>query len=384
MAAQSTKNDSRGTDVIHFVRQRDYRLIRELGAGACGKTVLLYDDEIDQHFVCKKYAPYSESEREALYASFVREIKLLHQVLHPNVVRVFNYFLYPHIHAGYILMEFVDGVNIEDYVRNHPEDINELFEQAISGFAYLESAGILHRDIRPGNVMVDLEGRLKIIDLGFGKHVKGPIDFDKSITLNWWCQPPNEFNNGKYDFATEVYFVGKLFERIIAENWIVDFNFRNVLGQMCQYEPSVRIESFLDVERVIKSSQLSELSFSDEELEIYRRFSNAIAGQIAKIENGAQYANDPERIQAQLSDAYRSVMLEEFVPDAALLLRIFVTGTYYYKKAGFLTETVRDFVRLLKSLGPEKVRILIANLHTRLDAVPRYDKDFISDDDVPF
>ncbi|MBZ5499958.1 MAG: hypothetical protein LAP85_26470 [Acidobacteriia bacterium] len=73
--------------IIEFLRKRDYRLVRELGRGACGKTVLLHDDQIDENFVCKKYLPFSESNRQQLFSNFVREIKLLHQIQHPNVVR---------------------------------------------------------------------------------------------------------------------------------------------------------------------------------------------------------------------------------------------------------------------------------------------------------
>jgi serine/threonine-protein kinase len=83
--------------VVSFLRKRDYRFVRELGQGACGKTILLRDDQIDEYFVCKKYLPYSESQRESLFTNFVREIKLLHQIHHPNVVRVFNYYLYPEL-----------------------------------------------------------------------------------------------------------------------------------------------------------------------------------------------------------------------------------------------------------------------------------------------
>jgi serine/threonine protein kinase len=106
--------------LVSFLRKRDYKIIRELGQGACGKTVLLYDDEIQEYFVCKKYVPYSETEREALFKNFVVEIKLLHQIHHPNVVRIFNYYLYPQSRAGYILMEFVDGSDIEEFAKKYP------------------------------------------------------------------------------------------------------------------------------------------------------------------------------------------------------------------------------------------------------------------------
>jgi serine/threonine protein kinase len=95
-------------DIVSFLRKRDYVFVRELGSGASGRTILLHDDVIDENIVCKKYHPHSESVRAVQFASFVREIKLLHQVHHPNVVRVFNYFIYPAQFTGYILMEHVD------------------------------------------------------------------------------------------------------------------------------------------------------------------------------------------------------------------------------------------------------------------------------------
>ena len=201
--------------IIQFLRTRDYRFIKELGQGACGKTVLLHDDLINERFVCKKYVPLAEADRQTLCSNFVREIKLLHQVAHRNVVRVFNYYLYPRELAGFILMEFVEGADIEEYLAEFPEKINELFLQVVNGFSYLEGNNILHRDIRPQNILVRNDGIVKIIDLGFGKLIENSRDFDKSISLNWWCEPPKEFGDGVYDFSTEVYFVWNLFSQII-------------------------------------------------------------------------------------------------------------------------------------------------------------------------
>lgn len=56
--------------IVEFLRKRDYRLLEELGRGACGQTVLLYDDIINEQFVCKKYAPYYEEHKEQLFKNF--------------------------------------------------------------------------------------------------------------------------------------------------------------------------------------------------------------------------------------------------------------------------------------------------------------------------
>jgi serine/threonine-protein kinase len=371
--------------IIEFLRKRDYRLVRELGQGACGKTVLLHDDQIDENFVCKKYLPFSESNRQQLYSNFVREIKLLHQIQHPNVVRVFSYFLYPDNFTGYILMEFISGVDIEDHISKAPDTANDLFLQAISGFSYLEERGILHRDIRPCNLMVNSDNVLKIIDLGFGKQISSAVDFKKSISLNWWCEPPDEFAEGQYTFASEVYFVGKLFDKLVFDLNLAHFKYREILRRMCATNVLNRIGSFAAIAQAVRGDQFLEIAFSDQERDVYQRFSDALRFHITQIANGAKYVNDITRIRTQLSDAYKTFRLESEVPDAAKVLRCFVEGTYYYRKTGFPVELVSEFLRLIKLSDDEKARIILANLQNKLDTIKRYEPDAeITDDDIPF
>src|ERR1022692_1388843 len=352
-----------GSFDVKFLRKRDYKIVRELGSGACGRAVLLHDDVIDEYFVCKKFAPFSEALRRQLFDNFVREIKLLHKLHHENVVRVFNYYLYPDQFTGYILMEFVDGLDIADYVANQPEKINELFLQAISGFAYLESQGILHPDIRPANVLVRAHGVGKVIDLGFGKRIQNAEDFDKSITLNWWCATPAEFADSRYDFASEVYFVGKLFEKLISDNAISVFNYNSVLGCMVRHEPSDRTASFVEVERAIRNNQFIDFEFSDFEIKSYRAFTDALCKQLSKIENGAKYFVDPNRVLRLLEDAYRGFQLEPLVPDGQLVIRCVIDGAYYYHRdCNFSVSCVRTFIRVFKSATEEKRRLILANL----------------------
>lgn len=158
--------------IIKFLRKKDFQYIKELGQGGFGKTVLLHDREIDEIFVCKKYSPIIPSQQAEFFQNFVQEIKILYQLNHPNIVRVFNYYLYPERQTGYIVMEYVKGQDIEDHVRKSPENLNRLFAQAIEGFSHLENCNILHRDIRPQNILIGENAALKIIDFGFGKRAK--------------------------------------------------------------------------------------------------------------------------------------------------------------------------------------------------------------------
>jgi hypothetical protein len=284
---------------------------------------------------------------------------------------------------GYILMEYVQGSDIEQHLQAQPETINEVFLQAIDGFAYLESSQILHRDIRPQNLLVRDDGALKIIDLGFGKRIQATADFDKSISLNWWCEPPIDFVRGTYNHATEVYFVGKLFEKLIAEVGIEQFKHSSLLDRMCRKDTKDRIASFMDVKNELTLRRSEDIEFEEHEQEAYRDFANAVTRHISRIEEGAKYATDLDGIRTRLEAVHRNCMLESQLPDAAPLLRILVTGQYYYKSSGFQTHVLRSFLHLLRSASPEKQRIALANLHSRLDAVKRY-KEPEPDDDIPF
>ncbi len=357
---------------IQFLRTRDYVLVEELGRGSCGSTVVLRDEFLQQDFVCKKYSPVEGLDWNALFHNFLREIKLLYELNHPNVVRVFSYHIYPEKVTGFIVMERVFGEDIASYLTKNPERINEVFEQTIQGFCHLEINQILHRDIRDTNLMVGDNGILKIIDLGFGKRIQQSDDFDKSISLNWWCELPQEFSSGIYNYCTEVYFVGKLFEKIILEKNISTFKHSAILGQMCQKTPTSRMTSFSEVEAVIAGALFLEIEFTDDERDVYRNFADSVNKSLVSVERG-KHTHDIDHLRVSLETAHRKVMLEKYVPDASLVMGAFLTGAYTYKRIGFPVSIVRNYLHLLKRSSNEKQRILLANLQTRLNSIQEYE-----------
>lgn len=370
-------------DIIKFVRQRDLVFRKELGHGACGRTVLLYDDLIDEQFVCKKYAPRNEQRRAELFENFRREIKILHLLQHPNIVRIFNYYLYPSKFAGYLLMEFVEGRDIHDYLSKSPENAASIFRQAIDGFYYLETKGILHRDIRPANLLVAADGQLKIIDFGFGKQIADSDDFGNSVSLNWWCEPPDEFRHKIYDFKTEVYFVGRLFDKILATSGLGEFEYASLLSQMSASDPAQRISSFSHCRTALLARGISDLSFGRADLQTYREFANYVHAAVSKLEAGAKYLSDPDEILRRMEALYLKVMLEEFVPDNTLLIDCFLEGSYrYYSHKNIPTSVLHEFLALFRSCSRERRNVVLSNLHTKLDSLARYHD--VPDEDIPF
>ena len=367
-------------DIVRLLRHRDYKYVRHLGYGACGETVLLRDDEIDEQFVCKKYCPSSGAQGD-LFRRFRQEIKILHKLFHPNVVRLYDYFLYPDRHAGFIAMEFVEGLAIDKYLHQFPNELESIFLQLVRGFRHMASHNILHRDIRNENILVQNNGLLKIIDLGFGKVIHNGSDFDKSINLNWQCPVPLEFKEKKYDFSTEVYFVGNLFERILAEIDDDSFRYRGLISCMCQRDPS-----FSAVFNEISNYESIEQRFaiSERDIEIYRQFSDAIAERVDRVHRSAKYRTNCQDVQSRLDALSEKTILETHV-SINLIASCFVDGGYYYYGQNRVPSTVlHNFVRLFGSCEKIRQRVILSNLHTRLDSIPRYDEPPKVDDEVPF
>jgi serine/threonine-protein kinase len=284
-------------------------------------------------------------------------------------------------------MEYVSGFDMEDYLSRRPEDVNEVFVQVIEGFAHLEKNQILHRDIRPQNVMVADDGVVKIIDFGFGKQTFDLGDFGKSITLNWWCEPPPEFKESIYDYTTEVYFVGKLFEKIIADRSIEHFKHMSLLGRMCTQNPNIRIPFFSEVRKELLAEKFLDIGFKEAELEAYRDFANSIYSAVSKIESSTKYYDDIGEIQAKLEECYKKVMLEEYAPNSSLVINCFINGQYHYDTNNWIrVEVLRAFLDLFRTASREKKNIIISNIQTKLDAVRKYSKPapFNFDDDIPF
>jgi eukaryotic-like serine/threonine-protein kinase len=151
-----------------------YRVEKTLGGGGMAVVYLARDGELGRPVAVKVLADHLADDVE-LRDRFVREGRLAARLSHPNVVRVYD--------AGeedgrpYIVMECVEGESLAETVRREgrldPDRVAELGVQACAGLEHAHRAGLVHRDVKPANLLLTSEGTLKVADFGIAHAVGG-------------------------------------------------------------------------------------------------------------------------------------------------------------------------------------------------------------------
>ena len=376
-------------EIIKFDQSKHFKFVRELGSGGTGETNLFKDETTNTLFAIKKYRPSEENieHKEDFYHRFVEEIVILFKLSHPNIVRVYNYYLYPNLMTGYLQMEYIEGTSIDVYIRNNSTDLDNLFRSAVKSFEFLEENDILHRDIRPANIMIDNNGELKLIDFGFGK-ILSSTNTENSIRLNWpVTDMPDEVVNGNdYTVETEIYFLGSLFKRLIRENNIEDFKFINVVNTMCEVSIEKRYQSFKDVSDDIAKGVLLGTDFSARDKAVYQDMASSLVNTISYYTSDFSPVSEIERVQVNLGELIRNSSLEEYIQANSALISCFLTNGFTYSlRIMTKVDTVKDFYRLLIDSDYQKKEIILENLIIRLSLIEIKKSNFdIDDDELPF
>jgi eukaryotic-like serine/threonine-protein kinase len=150
-----------------------YRLDRRLGAGGMSTVFLAVDTVLERRVAVKLLAEHL-AEDEAFVARFRREALAAASLQHPNVVQVFDSGKDQDSERHYIVMEFVEGPSCADLIREEKElgveQAVRYVVDACHGLDYAHRAGVVHRDVKPGNLLISTEaGTLKLADFGIAK-----------------------------------------------------------------------------------------------------------------------------------------------------------------------------------------------------------------------
>jgi tetratricopeptide (TPR) repeat protein/Ser/Thr protein kinase RdoA (MazF antagonist) len=151
-----------------------YLVLDLVGEGAMGSVYAVYDPELDRRVALKLLRPalHETEERPELPSRLVREAKAMARLSHPNVIAVHE--VGKHEARVFLAMDFIDGETLRHWLRREPRswrDVLAAFVQAGRGMAAAHEAGVIHRDFKPDNVLVDGTGRVLVSDFGLARTI---------------------------------------------------------------------------------------------------------------------------------------------------------------------------------------------------------------------
>jgi predicted Ser/Thr protein kinase len=147
-----------------------YQIVSELGRGGMGVVFKAWEESL-QRFVAIKMLGDQLTEDESLVARFLREARAVADLNHPNVVQVFA--VDKHEGRPYFAMEYVEGESLTELIRTSrridPDRAIRLLKEVATGLGAAHDKGVVHRDIKPDNIMLTKHGGVKVVDFGVAK-----------------------------------------------------------------------------------------------------------------------------------------------------------------------------------------------------------------------
>ena len=196
-----------------------FEIIEELGKGGMGNVFRVVDTQIDEEVALKVIKPEISSDKNTI-ERFRNELKFARRIAHKNVCKMYDLGEEKGIH--YITMEYVPGKNLKSMIRmsgqlNMGTAVN-ICKQICEGLVEAHRLGVVHRDLKPGNIMIDRNGNARIMDFGIARSLKAKSLTRAGVMIGTPKYiSPEQVEGKEVDRRSDIYSLGiMLYEMVVG------------------------------------------------------------------------------------------------------------------------------------------------------------------------
>ncbi|MBZ5719876.1 MAG: protein kinase [Acidobacteriia bacterium] len=235
-----------GQDLFVGMELGHYRIVEKIGAGGMGEVYRARDEHLARDVAIKVLPPGTLID-ESARRHFHKEALILSQLNHPNVATIYDFDTQRGV--DFLVMEYIPGITLSDKVAAGPipeKEVLRLGVQLTEGLAAAHEHGVVHRDLKPGNLRVTSDGRLKILDFGLAK-LRRPVtdsaateSFSETQTMAGTLpyMAPEQLLGGEIDARTDIHAAGSvLYEMATGQRPFADVEGSQLIGAILRKPP---------------------------------------------------------------------------------------------------------------------------------------------------
>ena len=202
------------------ILQGRYKMIRPVGKGAFGAALLVQDTAVRENIVLKFLHPHLASTEQSV-KRFVRELRYARRITHENVIRIYDFLTFGQSYA--ISMEYFESHSLAAYLHNGvritPRTAVKVIQAICSGMYAAHQVHVIHRDLKPGNILVNRDGLLKVVDFGLAS---AAIEGDSRVTKTGAMvgtpayMSPEQIRGEELNVRTDIYGLGVIMYEIFT------------------------------------------------------------------------------------------------------------------------------------------------------------------------
>ncbi len=215
---------------------KNYLILGKIAKGGMGEVYKGIHESLKKEVLIKKLLSDSS---EILSERFKREASIMMDISHPNIVHIFDFF--KENNSSYMAMEYINGLSLAEFMTESgplsPYICCYFAMEIAKGLKYAHEKGIIHRDIKPGNIMISMNGEVKITDFGIAVKTERTEESDLTRTGTILGTPaymsPEQIRSPKtVDYRTDIYSLGILMYEMLTGNrpYGNDFSMENIVN----------------------------------------------------------------------------------------------------------------------------------------------------------